>query len=47
MPFSGESERDIKKFREKYFMILDFCVCVFMVLIRIILDHCEQKPYSG
>lgn len=24
-------------------MVLDFHVCVFMVLIRIILDYCEQK----
>lgn len=49
MPFSGEKrerERDIRNLEKKYFMVLDFHVCVFMVLIRIILDYCEQKACS-
>lgn len=50
MPFSGEKrekEREsIRNLEKKYFMILDFHVCVFMVLIRIILDYCEQKACS-
>lgn len=38
-----EREKDIRNLEKKYFMVLDFHVCVFMVLIRIILDYCEQK----
>lgn len=43
-------ERDIRNLEKKIFSDLGFlcvCMCVIMVLIGIMLDHCELNPHLG